>query len=248
MTRRGLLKGGLVLAAASALMARPWTWGRGTDIVTEPLDGLAPFRTLIRDQASFSGGSGATGAVLVGLDAAVPVDPALDARLRADLTDILWGDWDGSVPVPVTYFTDIRCPICRPLEERLQSLDGIALTPREYPVFGEASGLAARAIVTAQQQDRGEALRRRLQRSAFVLDRTALFQLAEGADIDMDQFATEFDGPTVTLRLQEDLALARIFRLPGTPAMIIGRTRVVGAPPDATLNALVAEEAGLGRG
>lgn len=247
MTRRGLLKGGLAVAGAWALVARPWTWGRDAVIETEPLSDLAPFRRLIGAQSTSNDGLGALGAVFAGLDVPNPTDPELDTRLRANLTDILWGDWDGNSPVPVTYFTDIRCPICRPLEARLRDMDGITVTTREFPVFGDASALAARAIVTAQQQGLGEAMRQRLQRSAFVLDREGLFQLAGGAGIDAVQFAAEFDGREVTSRLSEDLALARIFRIPGTPGLVIGRTLVIGAPPDATLRAVIAAEAALGR-
>ncbi|ABD55087.1 DsbA family protein [Jannaschia sp. CCS1] len=228
-------------------MARPWSWGRADDITTEPLEGLAPFRRLLNGQTVSGGGSGTTDTILLGLDAPDPVDPALDARLRADLTQVLWGDWGGRSPVPVTYFTDIRCPICRPLEARLRAIEGIALTTREFPVFGEVSELAARAIVTAQQQGLGERMRLRLQRSAFALGREGVFQVAEGAGVDTVQFAADFDGPQVTARLAEDRALARIFRLPGTPGLIVARTRVIGAPSDATLQALIAEEAGLGR-
>lgn len=245
MTRRGLLKGGVIFGGAFLLMARPWTWGRAGDIRTEPMAEIAPFRRLLRDTPAYSGGAGA--AVMVGLEAPEPVDPALEARLRGDLTGTLWGDWEGTGPVPVTYFTDIRCPICRPLEARLHSLEGIALTTREFPIFGEASEVAAQAVITAEQQGLGEAMRRRLHRASLGVAQTSLAQLAERIGADPDQFSSDFNGNAVTARLQEDRALARIFRLPGTPGMVIGRTRVVGAPPDATLIALIAEEAALGR-
>lgn len=188
-------------------------------------------------------GGGAVDAVFAGLTVREAVDPVLDARLRGDLPAALWGDWDGTGPVPVTYFTDIRCPICRVLEARLPQLAGIQLTTREFPVFGEVSEHAARAIVTAQRQGQGEAMRQRLHRGAGALSGEAPVSLAEGLGLDGAQFARDYNGLEVSARLEEDRALARILRLPGTPILVIGRTRITGLAPTETLRAVVDIEA-----
>ena len=231
MNRR-FFTGLAVFGGAWAVMARPWTWFLAPSLEFEPMQELAPFRRLVGG-GEVSGG--AAGAVLLGLDAPAPVDPGLEAALRADLTGALWGDWEGGGPVPVTYFTDIQCPICRVMEARLAALDGVHVVTREYPVFGEASERAARAVLAAGLQGAAEAMRARLQRSRVVS--------VGGMGLDAERFAVDFEGPEVAARLAEDRALARIFGLPGTPALVVGRTRVVGLVGADVLEALVAEEA-----
>jgi predicted DsbA family dithiol-disulfide isomerase len=43
--------------------------------------------------------------------------------------------------------------------------------------------------------------------------------------------------------LAEDRAAARLLGVPGTPALLIGRTLVIGVQPEAFLRALIAREA-----
>ncbi|MEJ6394487.1 DsbA family protein [Gymnodinialimonas sp. 2305UL16-5] len=241
-TRRGLLKGALFLGGAWAIMARPWNWVLMPELSYEPIEGLAPFRRLANGGDISAGGGSAADAVLVGLDAPDRVDPAILQRLRDDPTAALWDGWDGTGPVPVTYFTDIRCPICRVLEPRLAALDGIRLTTREYPLFGDISVQAARGILSAAQQGQGEAMRSRLHRAPPGLGDDALVQMAAGLGLDAARFEADLAGPEVAARLAEDRGLAQIFGLPGTPALIIGRTSVVGLQSVDMLEQIVAAE------
>ncbi|MEJ6388674.1 DsbA family protein [Gymnodinialimonas ulvae] len=250
MERRGLVKGALILGGAWAIVARPWNWGRAPELEFEPFDPVPGFRRLsLGGQVTGGGltGGGAGGAVLLGLDASPARDAAVEARVRAEVEPLLWSGWTGGAPVPVTYFTDIRCPLCRLLEPRLATLEGITLTTREYPLFGAASELAARAVLAAGRQGAAEAMRERLHRTRAVSGADALGPLAEGLGLDGGQFRADLDGAEVAARLAEDRALAGLFGLPGTPSLIIGRTRVVGVQPDAVLRAVIADEA-LARG
>lgn len=239
-TRRGLLKGAVILGGAWLIMARPWTWVLRPALEVADIEGLAPFQRL--EGAQRVSGGGASGAVLIGLDAPDPVDPELDARLRRDLATVVVGEWSvgDAGPVPVTYFTDIRCPICRVLEGRLAGLDGITMRTREFPVFGESSERAARAVLAASLQGQGEVLRQRLHRAPPVITRATIEGAVSGITLDEGRFFSEMEGADVTARLAEDVALARIFRLPGTPALIIGHTLVIGAPSERQLAVLVA--------
>lgn len=241
-TRRGILRASVLLGGAWVVMARPWNWVLSPALETVPLDGLAPFRTLAEGQQVSVGG--ASDPLLLGLDTPERTDPALDARLRRDLMQVLNGDWTpgDAGPVPVTYFTDIRCPICRVLERRLALLDGIDLTTREYPIFGPISELAARAVLAAAAQGQGEALRTRLHRVPATITRATLEAAISDLPLDPGQFFAAIEGPEVAARLAEDRALARIFQLPGTPALIVGRTLVVGAAPLRKLEELVVHE------
>jgi protein-disulfide isomerase len=242
MDRRGLVKGALIFGGAWAIVARPWTWGRTPALAFAPFDPVPGFRRLTLGGEVTGGGAG--GAVLLGLDAPPARDAAVEARVRAEASALLLSGWTGGAPVPVTYFTDIRCPLCRMLEPRLQALEGITLTTREYPLFGAASDLAARAVLAAGRQGAAEAMRQRLQRAQSVTAAEALRPLAEALGLDGAQFRADLHGAGVAAQLAEDRALAGLFQLPGTPSLVIGRTRIVGLQSDAVLRAVIAEEAG----
>lgn len=241
MERRGLVKGALILGGAWAIVARPWTWFGAPQVSVEPFAPVPGFRQVTGSGEISAGGIG--GAFLVGIDAPQDRDAALEARVAAQAEDLLLGGWTSGGAVPVTYFTDIRCPICRVLEPRLAALDGISLITREYPLFGDVSVMAARAVLAAEAQGAGEAMRRRLYRTRVVADTAAAERLAASLDLDVARFRGDLEGPALAARLAEDRALARLFRLPGTPALIVGRTRVVGLQPEGVLQALVDLEA-----
>ncbi len=240
-SRRKVLKGVLFLGAAWAIVARPWTWVMAPDLTYQEIEGLAPFRSLATG-GEVSGGGDPSAAIFAGLNDRAATDPVLEQSLRDSLTEVLWGDWDGTGPVPVTYFTDINCPICRVLERRLAVLDGIALTTREYPIFGETSEQAARAILAAGRQGAAEAMRHRLQRAPMAATDAIVEGAARSLSLDLDQFAADLAGPQVAARLAEDRALAGIFQLPGTPALVVGRTRIVGLVALDVLQAVVDAE------
>ena len=52
----------------------------------------------------------------------------------------------------------------------------------------------------------------------------------------------DMDGAAVSRRLAESAALAGLFGFAGTPALVVGRTVVVGAIGEARLRALIARE------
>jgi len=127
-TRRELVRVGVILAAAGLVMARPWQGLLPPDLGFEAVSELPPLRRLVQT-GDVSGGS-ATQAVLIGLE---PPD-ALRGRstgvtdgLRRDLCGALALSWPAGGPVPVTYFTDINCPVCRRLDAHVASLrsDGV---------------------------------------------------------------------------------------------------------------------------
>lgn len=245
-SRRAALRTGLLLGGAVVVMARPWRNWAAPDLAFEDLDGLPPLRRLIdRGETSLPTGAGA----LAGLDQRTAPDRAdLREALAADLCGALGlSDWT-SPEVPVSYFTDIRCPSCRVLEARLSRLADTGDTPftlrtREYPVFGPRSEAAARIIVAGRNQGAGDTLRAVLQRRPPPETAHAVRDLGHGLALDGDALATAWAAPATADRLAEDRALASLLRLPGTPGLVIGRTIVIGARSEAVLAALLAAEA-----
>jgi predicted DsbA family dithiol-disulfide isomerase len=231
---------------AGLLVLRPWDHWRQPEIVFEPIDGLPPFRRL-SGSGTLSGGT-PVDPMFVGLEARPDGEAELTAELRQTLCARTLGDWQPAGPVPVTYFTDLRCPNCVTLERHLDAIRSdpaplIRQTTREFPVFGPASEEAARAILAASRQDEAEAIRARLRRSAPPRSTAAWLDHATALRLDPVRFRLDFEGADVARQLAEDRAMARILGVPGTPALLIGRTLVIGVQSEGFLRALIAREA-----
>lgn len=232
-TRRDLLRIGAILGILALVTARPWA--RAPDLAFEGMPGLPPLRRLV--PAGTAGGT-ATGAVLAGLDAPPEAEIALTERLRTTLCATLGLTWVPDGALPVTYFTDIRCPSCRILEGSLAALSAeipLRLTTREFPVFGPRSEAAARAIVAAGALGAAEPARARLLLRPAPDSAGAAARFASDLGLDAQAYLAAWQSPATTARLAEDRALARLLGLPGTPGLVLGRTVALGALPRATL-------------
>lgn len=250
--RRAFLKAGAFGALAILLVLRPWTRLRTPDLLFATIRGMPPFRVFVGSGA-LSGG-GAVDPMLIGLSgpSRSEADLRLETRLRETACARLLGGWAPGGPVPVTYFTDLRCVNCVAIERILASLTeadaaAIDLKVREFPVFGPTSELAARAALAADAQGAGAAMRSRLRRSVPATSTAAMQAHAVDMGLDPALFARTLSGPAIADRLAEDRAFARMLGVPGTPALLIGRTLVIGVQPRSTLDALIAQEALEGR-
>jgi len=246
-TRRGVLRVAALMAVAGLIVARPWTgWGT-RDLAYEDIPDLPPLRRLATQAAAPSGT--ATDALFLGLEAPdEPTRPAnplpTDSAGLCRLFDLPWAD---GAPVPVTYFTDIRCPSCRVLEGSLAGLarqepDLFRLRTREFPIFGPRSEAAARAIRAAQGQSASETMRRQLRTRPAPTSPESIAALAVTLDLDPGALVDAWQGPAVAESLAEDRALARRLGLRGTPGLVVGRTVVEGVLPRATLLDLMRTE------
>ncbi|QJF53018.1 DsbA family protein [Roseobacter ponti] len=223
MQRRGLLVLGALVAGALALppVLRRWP----DDFDFKPLNGFPGFRRL------------ASGAVTGGIDIFAGLGD--DSRLAAatppgDPCAALFGD--PPVPdaaLPVAVFSDVNCPNCRDLEDRLLILRdsgaGIRLIWHPLPLLGPSSVRAARAVIAAGLQGAQEAAHRYTMQRALPPGPSALRLMAETLGLNEKQFLRDVQSGQVTLLLEESLSLGRALGIPGTPGMVVGRTLVIGA-------------------
>jgi predicted DsbA family dithiol-disulfide isomerase len=247
-SRRDILRIGVIVGVAALVMARPWQGLREPEVTLEEIPGLAPLRRF--SGAGDTSGGRATQAVFAGLDAGdepSEAERAAAARLRANPCGALGLTWPEDGPLPITYFTDIRCPSCRRLEASLNALaedDAVPLrqTTREFPVFGARSEAAARAIVAAAPQGADEMVRAHLRSRPAPETTDAARRMAGSLGLDADAYIDAWESPATTARLAEDRAFARALGLPGTPGLVIGRTVVLGVQPRETLRTLILQE------
>lgn len=221
----------------------------GRDLSYRSIDGLAPFRSL-ETGASMPSRSIA----LIGLDTPGRPEDASSDRYREQVAanpgqSLYYGPLSSS-SLPIAYFADVQCPICRALERDLDTIlssegPALQLFRHDLPVFGPTSTLAARVILAAERQGPQEEARRRLVQRPVLPGEGAIrpFALEIGADPDL--LVRDMNSTSVTARLARSEALADLFGFVGTPALVIGRTSILGAAPLSTLRQVIADERAL---
>ena len=199
----------------------------------EPIPGLDGFRRVA--SGSVSGGNPA----LQGIDA--PRRPATMDTICAHLFDAPLPEG----PVPIAYFSDARCVFCRELSPLLHEIEDsapVAVTWHEYPLLGPASQRAARATVAAGMQGAQRAFHDRLMGTPFLPNDAYLRELATEAGINPDRLLRDMASDAVTVHLERTARVGRAFGFRGTPALVVGRTAVLGQVSERRLRALVAQE------
>ena len=235
MEKRKSRREALLIGLGLAGLAAGWqVWiRRPRAFEFAPIEGLPGWRQVAG--GAVSGGVGA--AVFAGLgeeETVAPLDPGR-------LCDVLYRG--GRAPLPVAVFTDLNCPYCRRIAPMLaaRAAEGrIALNWLEWPVFGGGSVDVARSLIAAEGMEGAERLRALLYGGPGLPLSRALSQ----AGFSIDRMEAASAAPEVEDRLTDIRRAAALLRLPGTPAMTIGRTLVVGSVTPADLDRLIAAEDG----
>ena len=242
MARRRDILAVLGLMAAPVVAFNLWP-GRAGQFDFAPMPGLPGFRRI--DGGSASGlGDPFAGLAVPGAVPEAPPRPYAVSEVCAPL----FGGAEGSGRVPVASFSDYYCPYCRVLTRHLAARDGadIAVRWHELPLLGAGSEAAARAALAADLQGGYAAFHERMMRASFQPTRAYLRGLAESLDLDPEAFLADIPGPAVDRRLDEARRLAATFGIAATPALVVGRTLVIGAIPEARLDALIEIERDAG--
>lgn len=247
--RRDLLIIGGIVAGIYGLRALPWGQLVGSAPGYAEIDGLAPFR-MLKASAPLSVPEPA----LIGLDQnSTELARRRDRAeaVRTDLCGALFGMPGAADEVPIAYFGDVRCVACRGLERDLEAILStkdarLRLVQHELPIFGAASEFAARASVAAAAQGQRAGLRQRLVRRPIVPEEAALRAISAELGIDADRLLQDMASPAVQDALDRTRALADVFGFAGTPAMVVGRTAILGAVPAGVLERVIRDEQALG--
>ena len=185
---------------------------------------------------------------LIGLDIAeAPAAPRPSAPTGGPaLCKALFGDVTGPDVVPIASFSDYNCPYCRVLTRRLLELEaedkGVQVSWHELPLLGPSSIVAARGALAARRQGAYLDFHRRLMRAALVPTEAYATQLASDLGLDPARFAEDYQGSAVTRELSATQGLADLFNFYATPALVVGRTAVLGNIPLPRLEALIERE------
>lgn len=235
--KRALLIGGAALAGTFWGWPRLATWMAGPPDM-EPIPGVPGFWRM------------ASGPVSGGFDPLSFVSTE-EAEAKAALREIVRQDvWtplhQDARPgqVPIATFSDYLCPYCRVLTEKLSARaerDNLGLTWHEWPILGPYSVDAAKAALAAKRQGAYVTFHKTLMRGRFVAEEGVLRALARDLGIDGGLLIEDMHSASVAEELRISDALAGVLGFVGTPAMVIGRTVVVGEVDDRWFDALIDE-------
>ncbi len=202
-----------------------------------PMKDLAGFRVLR------TGSITAGGVPLFGLDTEKPAGlVAAEKRISSDFCAALFGDTIAPGRVPMAYFFDYQCPICRRLTPRLRALQGVSIAWHDLAGLGPASETAARATIAAGFQGAYDTFHDRLMRARFQATDGYVAQLADGLGLDSDRLLRDMQSPAVGERMWLSRALANRLGMVGTPGLVIGRSVVIGDLNDGDLARIIAGE------
>lgn len=246
--RRVLIVAAVAVGAVALVRGGSWVLDRAAgDLGFIPVDDPPGFRRL-----SLIGSTSAAFDPFAGV--AVPGKVAVrnDAIPEEEFCSALFGQTSFQPGVvPVAFFSDYNCPNCEVLSEDPIAIEAEAdgelhLRRHEWPILGASSETSARAAIAAGRQGAQRAFNRRLQRTSFAPSEAYLRDMAQSAGIDPDRLFADMASDATTRELRTSAALVRRFAFPGTPALLVGRTLVVGTIRTATLRALIATERSAG--
>ena len=239
--RRRLLIGAAALAAIGFAGYRGGWLARllpGREFAFEVMQDPVGYRILP------SGPISASGVPLFGLEGEKPAGLlAAEVVVAHDLCGSLFGADARSVgEVPIAYFFDYQCPICRRLTPRLRALSVVQIAWHDLAALGPGSEVAARASIAAGAQGAYHAFHDRLMRARFQANDGYVRALAESVGINADRLIADMEDPAVARRMFLSRALANKFGMIGTPGMVVGRTVVIGNITERNLARLIALE------
>ena len=158
-------------------------------------------------------------------------------------------------PVALVVFSDYRCPFCArysqatepELVARYVDAGKLRIEWRDFPIFGDASLLAARAGRAAAAQGKFWEFNRAVYAAAPAsghhdLTEAKLRAFAEQVGVaDLARFEREIADETHDAAIARDFQQARGLGVTGTPSFVIGGRPLVGAQPTEVFVRLIDE-------
>lgn len=202
---------------------------------------------------SFGGGDYSSGSFnpFIGLSEDADTEPSqlvTEQDVRADICGSLYGQLGApDNRIRIAAFSDYYCPYCRVQTRNLAALaeqysDRMAVAWHELPLLGDASEAAARAALAAKRQGRYVEFQQQLIRTPFVANDAYIETLSANIGVDHAILVEDMASDALTREMQTSKMLYRIFRFVGTPAMVIGRTAVMGQISDRQILAILSSE------
>jgi len=167
-----------------------------------------------------------------------PVE-TVDTQETLTITEGDWLKGNPEAQVVVVEYADFQCPACasyQPLTSRLaEEYSDVAVVYRHYPLISIHPNAfnAAKASEAAGKQDKFWEMHDLLyqKQNEWSSERNAkgkFFEYAEGLELDMEKFESDFDADEVKDKVEKDMFEAQALRLNLTPSFFINGQRFDG--------------------
>jgi protein-disulfide isomerase len=150
-------------------------------------------------------------------------------QIYEDANSPIGGNPKGLISLVV--FLDPYCGYCRRFEKVLKNVAAkdkdLKIIYKVLPILGPESMKAAREQIAASMQDKFETYQEALFESA-ANDRDARLLIAKESGLDVERLKTDVKSKKVKQILNDNMSLAKILGLNGTPAFIVGDDLISG--------------------
>ena len=161
--------------------------------------------------------------------------------LRAHPLSPVSGNPEGDVTV--VEFFDYRCGYCKRAFPSVMALLGadsqVRVVWKEFPILGPVSDFAARAAMAADKQGLYHEFHVAVMGTEEELTEDTVIALAAANGLDVERLLSDMGDPAIEVYLEETRQLAQALGITGTPAFVVGETRIPGAVDPAALQAHV---------
>ena len=128
-------------------------------------------------------------------------------------------------------FLDPGCGYCKKFHGELATLlnqnKDIKIIFKDIPIMGPNSITAIKALLAAKEQGKYDKLQKALFSSEKALTKKEIINLARSAGLDTKKLQADMKKKTIQEAIDQNLELAKVLGINGTPTLIIGETKVV---------------------
>ena len=160
---------------------------------------------------------------------------ALQLLKNADNPTLLQNNAD----ITIYEFFDYNCGYCKsvaPIIMKAINRDKkVKFIFVEFPILSQDSYTASLASLAARKQNLYNKFHVSLMKVKGRIDAQKIFKIAKKIGLDIDKLKLDMDEPKIQLTLKNNREAAKLLKLNGTPAFIIGNTIYPGAITDEKL-------------
>ena len=135
--------------------------------------------------------------------------------------------------ITIYEFFDYNCGYCKsvlPLVTDIIKEDkNVNFVFVEFPILSQDSYTASLATLAAQKQNLYNEFHISLMSVKGKIDEGQIFKTAKQIGLDINKLKIDMENPEITLTLEKNREVAKLFQLNGTPAFIIGNKIYPGA-------------------
>jgi protein-disulfide isomerase len=135
--------------------------------------------------------------------------------------------------VTIVEFFDYQCGHCESMASVLESVTranpDIRIVLKDYPIFGATSLYAAQAALAANLQGKYKQLHFALMATNRDFTKSSIIDIAQSQGLKIEKLKKDMNSPAINNQISHTQDLASFLRIPGTPAIFIGKTDAANA-------------------